>query len=173
MSNSEYEDEAIKATALATFSGSIPTLTEKRIDFIRQLAMLEIDLDPAVFKFPICQPKGAPGSNLSVSHLEVISRLNGPEGRKSIPEIADSLKLTLRLATPFEGLAACGEILKISNVALYGGDFTGSFGIQTGISRPSRFMVLENFFGKPRISYDFPECSDTFLGLLATKKDSA
>ena len=166
MSEDEYEDEAAIAVALSDpLKNTIPTLVEQRIDFKRQLDLLGLALDPAVFTFPSTQE-----NNLTVSHLFVISRMYGAEGGMTLPAIAESLKEPLRPANPFETLPVYESVLKKSNVALIGGSFDRLPGLQTGSEEIRRMLVLENFLGKPRISYEFSENKDAYLGLLVAQK---
>ncbi len=169
MSNDEYADQAARAFLLSRpFSDSISTLVEPRINFLRQTQLLGIHVDPSIYNFPITE-----SGTLKVSHLQVINRLTGPNSSKTLTDIENGLQQSsLRTASPFEALVCADEILrKGCVVALMGGELTQTQGLQTGITKHISYLVLETHLGKPRISYDFANSNNYFVGVLAARTE--
>lgn len=139
-------------------------LVEPRIPFVRQLALLGIDLDPALYAFPKHIETHRPYGVV----LQVIDRGFPEIGRLRLGRMIEGLPEDLRAASPFEGISADIDlILERSFVAMPGGEVCKTSGLQTGLNGRFSIPCLETFKGKPRISYIHPNSTDGLVGVLA------
>ncbi len=140
-------------------------LVEERISFVRQVELLGIDIDPGIFYEVVHhQDKKPYGMRLAV----IAPRAAFVPGIGNYVKALANLPADLRPATPFEGInGEVEEILARSFVALPGGDYK-ELGILTGGSR--RFLCLDRYLGKPRISHVRFNGQDPLVGILAARK---
>lgn len=157
-------DAAVRASQRS--SSQLLALVETRIPFKRQLELLGIDLNPAVF-YGVRLPQSGPYAVF----LEVVRGQDAPFTQgANYTEAVRALPENLLPASPLEGINAdFQEILAQGFVALPGGEYDMP-GIFTGGSTRFRTLCLETYLGRPRISHiSFAE-RDALVGMLTAYK---
>lgn len=133
-------------------NGKFLALVDPRIPFTIQAKLLGIGINPAVFSFP----QREKGKEPYFVWLNIVNPNN-----LTPHELRDALPPHFRPATPFEGInGPVEEILKQKCVQLPGND-----------SNQHRNLVLENWFGKSRITHQHVNDYDDSVGMLVAYRE--
>lgn len=166
ISEAEYRDsfkDVVDSLTEQKPQQGVLTLVEERIPFVRQVALLGIEMDPGVF-YGIAhnQDKKPYGAWLKAVRVQEVPL----SGANNYAEAIVGLPADLRPATPFEGInAEVGNILAKTFVTLPGGEYEKA-GILTGGSTRFRSLCLDTYFGKARISQVRLNQLDRLVGML-------
>jgi len=166
MDENSYRDSFQEAVGTIMNSDSpseaYVSLVEPRIPFIKQIELLGIGLNPAIYYTVLPTHQNPYGVYLNVigSNEELLQRWG------TYQDTIQSLPKNLRPATPFEGInAAFNSILTRKFVSLPGGRYKMP-GVCTGGNAKNKVLCLEQFLGKPRISHIRLSKNDFLVGML-------
>lgn len=140
-------------------------LVEPRIPFARQLELLGIVLDPAVFS--------RPSSNINLKpYARWVEVLTAADYKgchlTDMRMFMDNLPVGMRPASPLEGVNGdFYAILEESFVMMPGGCFDLADGTITGYNSKHSSLCLEEYKGLPRVSQIRLDQYDGLIGLLA------
>ncbi|MBI2021988.1 hypothetical protein HYS93_03900 [Candidatus Daviesbacteria bacterium] len=161
---SEYAQAVLDVAGRNPTPQDLVALVEPRIPFRRQLELLKVALDPAVYAFPKQPVADRPYGVV----LKVVDRTFPEIGGLRLGGMVEGLPPDLRAATPFEGINGdMEEIVRRSFVAMPGGEVCPTSGFQTGLNGRFSIPCLETYLGQPRVSYIHPSSSDGLVGVLA------
>jgi hypothetical protein len=165
----EYVAEVQKAAEkidLTDHYETIPTLVEGRIPFFRQLALLGIQLDPAVYYKPKSNRQ-----ELYAAKVKVIDRDDPITTGFNLRERVHGLPSHLLPSTPFEGLISYLDILNQKFVAFPGGNYEHNLGMIAQTDDRPLYLCLNRFLGNPQVTHISNKSTDYFTGILATVRE--
>lgn len=163
--DAEYAAElrvSIQSAQDISEEGVTLALVDPRVAFERQLKLLGINLDPSVFSKPVQE-----SSRPYVARLKLIKPDDLSVSGYSLEERVRGLPEGLRPATPYEGLIPHKELLDNKFYVMPGGLFQISEGLYFGPEYSQRYLGMDRYFGKPRVSHVFKDTRDYLIGVLA------
>lgn len=162
----EYDAEfrtPIQAAQDIFEEGITLALVDPRVAFERQLELLGINLDPAVFSKPVQESSRRP----YVARLRLIKPDDPSVTGYSLGDRVRGLSWGLRPATPYEGLTTHNELLKDKFYVMPGGLLQRNEGLYFGLEYNQRYLAMERYLGKPRVSHVSKNTRDFLIGVLA------